>query len=445
MDKLKELRQKKAELMNNKLGLKAQYDEFHAALIKDGLNEDQKTKFKGIKDEAEALNGKITDIEGFIAEYEVLAEQERTATGFVVSEAELNGAQVAKPVFASLGEQLQAIAKSALPENSVDQRLLEVQNAATGGSAGVSSDGGYFIQDDFSTDLIKRVYDEGILANRTRQVEISAKSNKFKTNMIDETSRATGSRMGGVQIYRAAEADTVTAKKPKFAKIDLELEKLMGLAYMTDELMEDATALESVYKEAFTSEFAFTVDDEIFRGTGSGQCLGLLKSDALVTVAKEAGQGADTIVAENIINMYSRLWSRSRPKAAWFINQEIEPQLHQMTIETGTGSGQLVYMPPGGLSQAPYGTMYGLPVIPIEHGSALGDKGDIVLADLSQYLMIKKGGLKQDVSAHVRFINGEMTFRFTMRNNGQPMWEKPLTPYKGANTLSPYVTLAERA
>jgi hypothetical protein len=51
--------------------------------------------------------------------------------------------------------------------------------------------------------------------------------------------------------------------------------------------------------------------------------------------------------------MWSRMWSRSRKNAVWLINQDCEPQLNQLGQAVGTG-GRSVYLPPGGLSAAPY-------------------------------------------------------------------------------------------
>ena len=84
-------------------------------------------------------------------------------------------------------------------------------------------------------------------------------------------------------------------------------------------------------------------------------------------------------------------------------------------------------------------------MIPIEQASALGDKGDIIFADLNEYMVIEKGGLDAQQSIHVRFLYDEMTFKFILRNNGCPTWKTTLTPYKGANALSPFITLADRA
>jgi HK97 family phage major capsid protein len=83
--------------------------------------------------------------------------------------------------------------------------------------------------------------------------------------------------------------------------------------------------------------------------------------------------------------------------------------------------------------------------VPIEQCSTVGTVGDIVLADLSQYLLAEKGGMEAMASAHVRFLYAEQTFRFMMRVDGQPLWSTALTPANGTNTVSPFITLATRA
>jgi len=310
-------------------------------------------------------------------------------------------------------------------------------------SDAVPSDGGFLVQKDFTTELVRLTHETGQLAKMCSEMEVSENSDGVEIPYVDETSRATGSRWGGVQVYRRAEGETVTSKKVKFGEWKCDVEDMMGLCYVTNRLLKDARALEGYVKEAFAEEFGFKLDDEIFRGTGAGQCLGILNAGCKVQVSKESGQDADTVIQENISNMWAQCYGRSRPKAVWLINQEIEPQLDKLAVTDGVSSTP-VYMPPGGLADTPYGRMKGRPVMSIEQCSALGDEGDIILADLSQYKLVKKGNLESAASIHVRFIYDEMCFRFIMRVNGQPKWKSALTPYKGANDLSPFVTLEER-
>jgi HK97 family phage major capsid protein len=78
----------------------------------------------------------------------------------------------------------------------------------------------------------------------------------------------------------------------------------------------------------------------------------------------------------------------------------------------------------------------------------LGDKGDIILADLAGgYILAEKGGISSDMSIHVKFIYDESVFRFVLRVDGQPVRASSVTPFKGGatSTLSHFVTLNERA
>lgn len=338
--------------------------------------------------------------------------------------------------FRSLGEQMMAVYRASTPAGRIDARLTT--RSASGLNETNPSDGGFLVQKDFVTDLLKRTYETGILASKVKKIPLTTNANGIKINAIDETSRANGSRWGGIQTYWENEADELSASKPKFRTMDLSLKKLTGLCYVTDELLQDAAALENVIREGFAEEFGFKMDDVILTGTGAGQPLGILNSNSLVKVEKEQGQ-TEKITVENLVKMWSRLWSRSRANSIWYINPEIEPLLY--TLKVGD---RPVYIPAGGLSETPYATLFGRPVQPLEQCSAIGEVGDIILADFSQYLLIDKGGINAQSSIHVRFLYDENVFRFIYRVDGQPVWNKALQPYKGSATVSPFVALAKR-
>ena len=398
-----------------------------------GLSDEDRTRFDELITQADRMQGDI-------ARAERLEELELRAAGQRPPSRELDPPASDTQTWSSAGEFLQAV-RMADTNRGVDPRLTLVR-AASGSNESVPSDGGYLVTPEIEAELLKRTYETGVLASRTRRRQI--RSNSIVINGIDETSRATGSRYGGVRAYWANEADTATATRPRFSQQTLRLNKLLAFYYATDEVLDDATILEQEATEAFREEIAWQLDNAILRGPGAGQPLGILTSSSLVSVAKETGQTAATIVPENIVKMWARGWAKSRANAVWYINQDIEPQLFTLGITIGTG-GSPIYMPPGGLSAAPYGTLFGRPVMPVEQCSTLGTVGDIVLADLSQYRLVDKGGMKSASSIHVRFLYGEQTFRFEYRVDGQPMWQSALTPANGSNTLSPFVALATRS
>ena len=142
--------------------------------------------------------------------------------------------------------------------------------------------------------------------------------------------------------------------------------------------------------------------------------------------------------------MWTRMHPKHRTKAEWYVHPDVEEQLLNMDFPVGTG-GVPVFLPPGGASASPYSKLLGKDVISTDHCEALGDKGDIWFADLSEYMLIKKGGVESAVSIHVRFLYGEQTFRFIFRANGAPKINSALTIKNSSNTRSPFVTLKARA
>ena len=394
------------------------------------LTEAEQKEIDGYETEIRGWDENITRAEKMLA----ITPEDRSAGE--KPEAKPTPTPPAEKRFDTFGEQLIAAYRAAMPGGHTDERLST--RAASGLNESTPSDGGFLVQQDFVTELLKRTYETGILASKVKKIPISTNANGLKINAVDEDSRANGSRWGGVQTYWEAEADEHTGSKPKFRQMELSLKKLTGLCYATDELLQDAAALEAVIRQAFAEEFGFKMDDAILSGSGEGEPLGILNSGALVKVEKEKDQ-KDTITVENLIKMWNRLWSKSRANAVWYINQEIEPYLY--TLKLGD---KPVYIPAGGISEKPYGTIFGRPVVPLEQCSAAGEVGDIILADVGQYLLIDKGGIKAASSIHVRFLYDENVFRFIYRVDGKPIWNKPLAPYKGKATVSPFVALDKR-
>lgn len=353
----------------------------------------------------------------------------------------LNVSSDRSKTFRNAGEQLQAIASYYMSRGAnLDSRLVR---APTGAGEVDPSAGGFLVQTDFSASIFMLAHEMGEILGRVNKIPISANSNGIKIPGVDETSRVTGSRWGGVQSNWAAEGVAGTESRPKFRLVEFDLKKLISKMTVTDELLADSTALTSIAAQAFSEEITFMTEDAIVEGTGAGQPQGYLNAAALVTVAKETGQAATTLVKENIDKMWMRCWGRSRKNAVWLINQDVEPQLYSLNQQIGT-AGAMVYLPPGGLSAAPFATLYNRPVIVTEYNATLGAVNDIALVDLSQYTMVDKGGVQMATSMHVAFDTDEMRFRITYRVDGKSMWHSALTPFKGTNTRSPFVVLAAR-
>jgi HK97 family phage major capsid protein len=345
------------------------------------------------------------------------------------------------PKWSNLAEAMIAV-KRAANGQGVDDRLIS--NAATGHSVGNPADGGFDVGAEVIAGIKSKIDTVAVLANKCEKQPIGPGKNRIEWVEVKENSRVSGSRHGGLTGYWLAEAGTVTASQVELQKRELALEKVAALFYATDELLEDSVAMAAMATSKAGQELSYLLDEAILSGAGAGRPLGLLNSPALVSVAKESGQKASTVVAENIIKMYSRMTPSAMAGAEWYINPDVLPELQTMGISTANGTIP-VYMPANGFSQAPYGTLFGKPIVPIEQAEALGTVGDIVFANLKEYMLIEKGGIQTASSIHVQFLTAQQVFRFILRVNGMPKWTNTLTSAKGSTTRSPYVALATRS
>lgn len=409
---------------------------------------DEVSKLGELKTQAEELRCRIERLE----EWEGLTSETRGAgdptkpdpteeRGVTWAEAPKPPEVVKREMEFKFGQFLQAVIRSSRPGSSVDPLLVE-QRAALGANETVGSDGGFLVGTDFSAELYRRAYTMGEITSRCRRVPISANANSIKLNGVDETSRATGSRWGGIRGYWLAEAGDLTKSKPKFSVISLNLHKLGVLAYATDELLMDAGALGSILMEAASEEINWMTEDSLINGTGAGMPLGVLNAACVVSVAKEAGQAATSLVYKNLTKMWSRRYLRSAGNMVWHVNQDVEPALDELTMPVGTGGLPANYITYG---QDGVQRIKGQPVVPVEYCETLGTTGDILLADWGSYLLAEKGGIQSASSIHVQFTTDETVFRFIYRVDGQPMWSSALIPANGSNTVSPFVKLDTRA
>lgn len=341
-------------------------------------------------------------------------------------------------VFNTLGEQLQAIV-NAKKTGKTDERLEKVNNAIMGGNTVTGADGGYAIQEDFAGSILETAVTTGEILSRVDTYTCGANSNSVRWMTAKETD-ISDSVFGGVKMFWAEEGGTVEATKPQFREARLELEKMMGFAYATEELLEDAAFMTSLFGRAFTVASRRLLEDAIINGDGDKKPLGILNSSATIEVAKEASQESGTITSENIFKMWQRSHHQNRSKTIWLAHPDTEMQLQKLTF-----NGESIWMPEGGLSVAPYQKVLGRPVIYDDNMAQLGAKGDIALVDLNQYLLLKKGSARQDWSMHVEFLTDQMCFRMVLRCNGAPKIDAPLKIKNSNLTRSSFVTLGARA
>ena len=346
--------------------------------------------------------------------------------------------------FNNIGEFAIAVRNSSIAGRVTDPRLLNANGAPPDNymSEGVGPDGGYAVPPDFRPAIQSLVMGADSLLSQTDLMTTASNAITFP---VDSTTP--WQTTGGIQAYWEAEAGEKKTSKLPLDQITVKLNKLYALVAVTDELLEDAPALTTLMNRKVPEKLDFAVTDAILNGTGNLEPQGIYTSPATIVVPREAGQAPGTIVAANILKMWARCYAPARNRAVWIANQDIEDQFITtfIPIKDGAGAvvnGQLTYMPPGGLSGAPYSTLMGRPVIVTEAAPAAGSAGDLALVDLKSYLSAEKvGGVKQDLSIHVFFLYDISCFRWVLRLGGTPWWKAPITNKAGSVTRSPFVIL----
>jgi HK97 family phage major capsid protein len=339
--------------------------------------------------------------------------------------------------FGSLAEFLIAV-REAEVGGRIDPRL----RAAHGANEGNPADGGFLIPEVFSTNLITSIY-EGSIFWPLCETDVRSGTGPLggiRVPGIDETSRADGSRFGGAASAWAAEDGQISASKPRFKSIEFKPHKLLGFVFGTNELIADAPLFDSHVRRALVAELSFKIDTAIVSGSGAGLPLGMLNSPALITVAKDTGQAAGTITASNLSGMWKRLPGPSRKNAVWLVHEDVTEQLDGLVA-----LGQLnpALYQPAGTNGSRVALLKGAPMIDAEQCQPVGTPGDIILADLTQYLVIVAAP-KIALSAHFHFDQDESVFRFALRVDGKGVYSSPITPFNGSTTRSPFVAIAQR-
>lgn len=251
----------------------------------------------------------------------------------------------------------------------------------------------------------------------------------------------TSSVSGGLRVYRTNETQSVSSSRMEHEEVELKASALMGVAYATEQLLaRSLVSFLAVLSAGFADEFVAKLMTERLEGTGVGQYEGVLNTPCIVPVAKETGQAADTIMYANVIKMRARAWRYGN--CIWLANHDCLPQLMQLSLQVGTG-GAPVWQPSASPDHPDM--LLGRPIYFNEWLPTVGDTGDLLLANWSQYLEGTLTPMQSDESMHVRFLEHERTFKFWTENAGRCWWRSALTPRKSASTLSPFVKLDARA
>jgi len=428
--------------------------EMTALAAAESMTAEQESAYQALETEAEDLEAKLTELESTETRQ---ARQQRAAE---LAQRARASSRVTEPNaisrirdsiqddpqrgFRSLAEF--AVCVRDYGANPMGNDRLARIAAGTGLQQSVNADGGVLVPPAFSKTIWTGAMQESdSLLSRCDVIPVDAGVESITLPAPAETSRVDGSRQGGIRGYWKSELTQMTSSAPKLRDVKIEPQELYVFTYISDKMLRNAPQAASAYLErGARDEINFKVGQGIIEGDGVGKLRGVMNHAATVSVAKESGQAAATIVPANIRKMMARLMIKWQQGAIWLVNPDVIPVLEGMEFQVGTG-GVPAYLPPGGMADAPYGRLYGKPVVPCEYCNTVGTEGDIILTNLKGYVVGLKGLVDASYSMHLKFDHAQTAYRVIFELNGQPWLESAITPAKGANTVGTTVTLATRA
>ena len=300
---------------------------------------------------------------------------------------------------------------------------------------GTGSGGGWLVPTEYAAEMLDAAMEDSIVLPRARIYPMQSDTKKIAG--FDSSTNTSSSVFGGIEAQWIGESATGSPTNPKVRKIELKAKKLALFTSSSNEVAEDGMGLEGQLDEAMRQGNGWFLDYAFLRGTGVGQPLGVLNVPR-ITVDKNRA-GSRHVIYESLIKMFA-VSRELRQQVGLGLQLAAIPQLLTLYAPTAL-TGQFVPV----LREANGGwQLLTRPVLFTEKLPTVGDKGDVLLADFSQYAIGVRKEMTIEKSGHVYFMSDETAWRAITRVDGQGRWNKAFTPANGT-TQSWCVTLAARA
>lgn len=301
----------------------------------------------------------------------------------------------------------------------------------------IGASGGFLMPTEFFAQLQAAVAEASIV--RTRATKIRMRHRQVDIPVLDQTGTAAGRPhwFGGMVFAWGAEALEKELTVAEWRQISLVAHKLYGYTRASDELVDDSFISLSDFLAGplgFAGGVAWMEDYAFLVGTGAGQPLGIITAVNAPTIV-EPRNVAGIIGIDDLADMREHLLPSAQ--AEWVITQSAMSVMIQLA---GPAGNPAYWWQPTGQDGVPE-RLLGLPVHWSEKMPALGQQGDILLADFRYYMIGDRQATTIESTKFDRWRFDQTSWRVVHRVDGQPWLSAPLTYQDGATTVSPFVIL----
>lgn len=304
-----------------------------------------------------------------------------------------------------------SMAAAGIDVKGYNDRVRDQYKAATGLSEGVAADGGNLVPIEFLATVIEFAVAQSPILSKVWRLQMN--SNLMR---IPRLVQAAGAYFGGIALHWIDEAAQKVGTKPQFEQLSFTPAKLIGLLFLTDELIADSMInLVNYATGLFTRAFQYEMERVIIAGSGVGQPLGIVNDPAVNLVGRTA---TGAVAFDDLVNMDAAIDENFR-NLEWITRKATMAEIRKLKdnqnqpifhADYATFMGQRV-VPPNAL---------GYPINLTRNCPLLGAQGDLILGDLGMYILAMRQEMTIDQSIHVRFEYDETCIRFVSRLDGKP-------------------------
>lgn len=409
---IQNLRQKRAAALD---AAKAIVDE--ALKEARALTDEEKAKIEAHKAEAARLEATIDQAVEVTSMVNELDEPAKSP----VSRVPTLGGPVPPPAkdpqsgFESLGEFLATIRF-----RPFDDRLQALQQMDDGPA------GGYNVPREFLSELLEVRDEEALVRPRARVIPAGSSPDAgVDIPALDQDD----SMLGGVSVNWIAEGASKPETGAAFKQVQLTPKEVAAHIPVTDKLLRNWQAAGSFFTDLLRRALIIAEDDAFISGDGTGRPLGFLAAGttARIDVPRET---ANSISYVDVLKLEEAAFGRD---GIYVCSRKARTILSQLKDD----AGQYIYRGPRDGFPA---TLNGRPIIMHDAMPALGQLGDLVLVDLSYYLIKDGFGIAVDASPHPKFVENQTIIKAFTNVDGKAWLTAPLKTRAG-DSVSPFVAL----
>ncbi|AZN72002.1 phage major capsid protein [Georhizobium profundi] len=247
---------------------------------------------------------------------------------------------------------------------------------------------------------------------------------------LDQSGDNPGNVHGGMTFQWIEEGGEKPETDAELRGVTLTPHEIAGFVTVTDKLLRNWQASASFIEGLMRGGVSAAEDYAFLRGNGTTQPLGALNAPVLKLVNR---QGANQVSYIDLANMVAVLLMRGG-NPVWSIPQAALPQIAQLKDP----AGNYIFIPNAREGFA--GTLLGYPLRWNNRAPGLGQRGDILLADWSYYLIKDGSGPFVAASEHVKFTSNKTVIKIFWNVDGAPWMHAPFKEENGYE-VSPFVAL----